>query len=359
MEEKKKLYSKITIALGAFLGGPFVAGFLIRRNFLNLGRKKEGLISIVVGIVSTILMLWAIYLVPESAIYKISVPLMLFISVISYCIAEIIQGDALKRHKEEKKEFYSIFGVIGGVFICGVILAIVVLVPLYFIPEDWSTETYDTEDWNTEIYDTIHSNELEAMRLFDKLDNDSKYEIVQFIEQTGIPKWKENIVLINKISNIENLPEEYQKHNKLLLEYSKLRIKTYELISKAFFNETSEYDEEITKLFNQTDDIINEISINNGYSTLDKSSYDNAIIGKDEVFTLEKYRKIKNGMTYEEVVNIIGFEIEPQSEAGEEGTKSHILTYSYYGDIVKGDNAIVSLVFMGGTLTAKTQTGLE
>jgi hypothetical protein len=84
-------------------------------------------------------------------------------------------------------------------------------------------------------------------------------------------------------------------------------------------------------------------------------------IGKDEVFvfTLEKYRKIKTGMSYEEVINIIGFEIDPVSEGGEEGTMFHTLSYSYYGDIVRGEDAVVGLVFVGGILAGKTQEGLE
>ena len=368
MEEKKKLYSKVAIAIGAYFGGPLVAGILIRRNYLNLGRKKEGLTSLVIGIVSTILMLW---LIPESAIDKISGPLIFLVnSVLAYFVVEIIQGDALKQHKEDKKEFYSIFGVIGGVFIFGLILAIVGIVFLYFIPEDWYTETPDTQSWNVEIYDSIQSNDSEALKLFDKfdwdsrheLDQNSKYEVVRFIEQTGIPKLKENIEIINNMSDIDNLPEEYQKYNKMYLEYSKLRIETYELLSKAISNETSKYDEEIDKRHIRINEIIHEINTTYGYtgSPLNEPSYDNVTIGKDEfILTLEKYRIIKTGMSYEEVINIIGFEIEPTTEIGEEGTMFHTLTYTYYGDIVRGDDAIVVLTFSGGTLGAKTQEGLE
>ena len=91
------------------------------------------------------------------------------------------------------------------------------------------------------------------------LNNNSKYEVVHFIEQTGIPKWKDNVEILNKMSGIENIPEEYQRQNKLLLEYATVRIEAYELIKKAVQDEISEYDEDIIKLHTRIDEIIEEL----------------------------------------------------------------------------------------------------
>jgi len=65
--------------------------------------------------------------------------------------------------------------------------------------------------------------------------------------------------ILNKISNIENIPEEFQRQNKLLLEYTSLRIEASALLSKAIQNETSEYDEELMKKNTRIDEILREL----------------------------------------------------------------------------------------------------
>lgn len=79
-----------------------------------------------------------------------------------------------------------------------------------------------------------------------------------------------------------------------------------------------------------------------------------SITQKQEKMTLEKFNKIKTGMTYKEVVAI----------AGEEGTLSTESSYGnqsmkiYYWYASNGiSNATVS--FMNGKVTAKSQIGLE
>ena len=254
MEEKVKFYSQKGIAIATYFGGPLAAGILIRKNSLNLGREKEGLIALITGIVSTVLLFWGIFQIPDSIMDNIPNALIPAIYTgIIYLIVEKIHGQKLKMHKEEGNEFYSNWKATGIGLICAVVLFGGIFAHAYYTPEDWDVETYDTE------LKKVNSNELEAMKVFDMLNNRSKYEIVYFIEHTGIPKWQENIEILNKISNIENIPEEFQKQNKLLLEYSTLRIEAYELMSKAILNESSEFDEEIIKRHTRIDEIISEL----------------------------------------------------------------------------------------------------
>ena len=251
MEEKIKLYSKNAIAFATFLGGPVAAGILIRRNSLNLGREKEGLIALIVGIISTTAL---IFLIPDSLIeIASSASITGIYTGIIFLIVEKIHGKILKKHKEEKNEFYSNWKAAGIGFICMAVILGTALAIDHFTAEDWDVETYNSE------ISRFENNDLEAMKLFDMLDSASKDEIAYFIEQTGIPKWKENIEIIDKISGIENISAKYQKQNQLLLEYCKLRIEAYELISKAILNETSEYDEEIIKRHTRIDEIIDKL----------------------------------------------------------------------------------------------------
>jgi len=70
-----------------------------------------------------------------------------------------------------------------------------------------------------------------------------------------------------------------------------------------------------------------------------------------------EFDAIKTGMTYEEVVEIIGSEGEVMSETGEEGTDLHTIIYSWDGEGEIGANA--NFTFQGGKLQNKAQFGLK
>ncbi|BDG48752.1 DUF3862 domain-containing protein [Parageobacillus sp. KH3-4] len=78
---------------------------------------------------------------------------------------------------------------------------------------------------------------------------------------------------------------------------------------------------------------------------------------KKGVVTKEKFEQIKDGMTYEEVVKIIGAEGNLVSETGEKGTPTHTAIYEFEGDGSFGANA--NFTFQGGKLVNKSQFGIE
>ncbi|WP_203363042.1 DUF3862 domain-containing protein [Bacillus sp. REN10] len=77
----------------------------------------------------------------------------------------------------------------------------------------------------------------------------------------------------------------------------------------------------------------------------------------DAKISLKEFEQIQNGMTYEEVAEIIGGEGEKQSETGSPGTDLHTVIYSYNGE--KGIGANANFTFQGGKLMNKAQFGLE
>lgn len=252
-ENNTKLYSHTGIAIATYFGGPLAAGVLVRKNSINLGKKRQGLYALIIGIVSTILLFIGIFQIPENIIDKVPNAIIPFVYTgIIYLIVEKIHGDKLKKQKQEG-EFYSNWKATGIGLVCSVILVGGIFAFAYFQPQDWDADKYDTgiEQYN--------NNEAIAMKLFDMLDNNSQQEIAYFIEHTGIPKWKESIQIMNEINSIENIPVEFQKQNRLLLEYSQLRIEAYELISKAVLEETSEYDSEIIQRHTRIDKIISQL----------------------------------------------------------------------------------------------------
>jgi hypothetical protein len=80
---------------------------------------------------------------------------------------------------------------------------------------------------------------------------------------------------------------------------------------------------------------------------------------KKEVAGISKaeFEKIQTGMTYEEVVKIIGTEGELMSEVGEKGTEYYTVMYSWDGE--KGFGANANATFQGGKMMSKAQFGLE
>jgi hypothetical protein len=73
---------------------------------------------------------------------------------------------------------------------------------------------------------------------------------------------------------------------------------------------------------------------------------------KDEV-TMEEFKKIKNGMTYEEVVKIIGFEGTEMSSTEIGGIKT--IMYSWQND----DGSNMNAMFQNNKLNTKAQFGLK
>ncbi len=69
--------------------------------------------------------------------------------------------------------------------------------------------------------------------------------------------------------------------------------------------------------------------------------------------TLDKYNQIKNGMSYKEVVDIMGSEGVQQSSSGE--GKYKVETYKWDGEQYQ----FISVVFMGDKVYSKVQAGVK
>lgn len=72
--------------------------------------------------------------------------------------------------------------------------------------------------------------------------------------------------------------------------------------------------------------------------------------------TEEKFKQIKDGMTYEEVTKIVGAEGKVISETGSTGDPYHTIMYEFETDGILSSS---TMMFQGGKLTNKAQFGVE
>lgn len=77
----------------------------------------------------------------------------------------------------------------------------------------------------------------------------------------------------------------------------------------------------------------------------------------DPGISMAEFEKVQTGMTYEEVVKIIGGKGEIQSETGAKGDEYYTVGYKWDGEKGFGSNAI--MMFQGNKLDTKAQAGLK
>jgi hypothetical protein len=73
------------------------------------------------------------------------------------------------------------------------------------------------------------------------------------LDEKTIPKWKENVRIINKTNQFENLPSELIEQNGILLKYSELRVQAFELFRKAIKEDTEKYSQQLELIHKQID----------------------------------------------------------------------------------------------------------
>lgn len=93
----------------------------------------------------------------------------------------------------------------------------------------------------------------------------------------------------------------------------------------------------------------------NGNKSTNSTQTSRTVEQKQEKLNLEKFNKIETGMTYQQVVDIIGEEGTVLSESEIANIKTII--YSWNGEGSIGANA--NITFQNGKVTAKAQFGLK
>ncbi|MGV6829835.1 MAG: hypothetical protein ACWA45_10625 [Flavobacteriales bacterium] len=250
-----KLYSSKAISGATFLGGPLAAGYLIGENFKAIDKQTEGRNSLIIGIISTIILFGGIFMIPENIIDKIPRQLIpLIYTGIIWGIVEWKQGDILKAHKENNNSFFSGWRAAGIGFISILILGIGIFGYAFLSTNNELYEKYDTE------LAQFSKNENETLAFYDNLNTETNHSLLKELNDKTIPKWKENIEIINKTNQFENLPSELIKQNEILLKYSELRLQAFELFRQAIKEDTDVYTQQLEQIHMQIDNELKKLN---------------------------------------------------------------------------------------------------
>jgi len=238
-----KLFSSRAISGATFLGGPLAAGYLINKNFKALNKPVEARITLIIGIITTILLFVGLFLLPEKLIESIPRQLIPIIYTgIIWGIVEWKQGDILKIHKENNNSFFSGWRAAGIGFISLLIIGIGILGYALLSIDNDLNEKYDADLAQFSI------NENESLVFYDHLNSKTNYSLLQELDEQVIPNWKQNVDIINRINTIEDLPLELVEQNEILLNYSELRIQAFKLFRKAIKEDTDKYDQQLEEI---------------------------------------------------------------------------------------------------------------
>lgn len=246
MEESTqgRLYSQKGIAIATFFGDSVAAGYLIGKNFKALGKEREGLFSIILGILFTVVLFVALFTLPETVLDQIPNQLIPAVyTLIIYGIVETTQGKDLKVYKAEQREFESNWKASGIGFLWMLVLGVVLVTYIF-------TSSSITEGLNEEVaekMEQISINEERALRFYSMDPNtSSKEELLNAVKDEGIFYWNQNLQLLQEIQKVE-LEESYAQYFNKLFIYTRVRQETYILIMKAIEEETDIYNSKIEK----------------------------------------------------------------------------------------------------------------
>ena len=250
-----KLYSIKSITGATFFGGPLVAGYLINKNYKALERPNDANFSLIVGIIATILLFAGLYMTPAEIIE--SIPSQLVPAVytgIIWGLVEWKQGEILRIHKENNNNFYSGWSAAGIGLISLLIVGIGILGYAYLLTDNQLYNKYDSE------LTQFAKNEKESLNFYEHLDSNTSNLLIQEIDEIAIPKWRENIDIVNRIKTFENLPSELLEQNNKLLEYCELRIQAFQLFRKSLKENTGIYALEIEQIHLKIDEKLKQLN---------------------------------------------------------------------------------------------------
>lgn len=245
-------YSQKGIGIATFLGTPLAASVLIKHNYDQLGDKGKGRIAIILGLIVTIAMFVGIFCVSESNLNRIPrqiIPAVYTLMV--YLIVERFQGNYLKQFEKEGGRYLSNWRAAAVGLFCFLLIIGAILLSAFL---DRTSNAYD------EGMQQFIDNEESAAIVYGQLSSRTSLELINEINFNSIPKWEQNIKLLDSLSTKLDLDPILINRNIMLRKYSELRIQELGFLKQSIILNTNRYDLVIDSLNSEMQEIIEELN---------------------------------------------------------------------------------------------------
>lgn len=251
-----KLYSLSTIMTATFLGSPLAAGFLMRKNYLNLGQAKKANTALILGILVSAILLVAAILIPVVENENlIRIAFIVCSMGVSYLTISRVFASEYQQHEEKEGKYYSAWRGAGIGLLSG-ILAAMPLVGYIFYEQPNIISAFNYETAMIEFSE----NENRALQMYTHMESSSYATVATFIQTTSIPAWERNVAIMDEVAELHDLDEGVKQINVLLAEYCQLRLEECDLFKRAYTENTNQYDNDLARV---------QLQLNNTVSRLD------------------------------------------------------------------------------------------
>ncbi len=141
----QRIYKDRAIWLGAFLGGPLTAGYLIAENFKAFNETDKAKKTWIYAIIATVVVFGGVFLIPEN----VKIPnqiIPLIYTAIAYFLVQHFQGQNISEHINSGGELFGWWRTIA-VAIIGLIITIILIFGFALLSDNvdnasTSTKTY-------------------------------------------------------------------------------------------------------------------------------------------------------------------------------------------------------------------------
>jgi len=251
-----KLFSKKSVLISAFFGGPLAVSILFWKNFKNFEDQRNAQKILYLGSAITIVLFLTLVNLPDEILGKTPHILIPLITVVlsKFLFDKFFKSKIQENTKQRKITYYSDWLAFLIGLICSILLLTLIFIFTFLFPLSEAEKFYE-EKMNVFI-----ENESKSLLFYSKMSNTSDFYLVRELDEVSIPAWEENIKLVKEIQLQEDLPSHLRKKTEHLLEYSELRYELFQFFKKDILSFRNENIFIIDSLHNEIDKKLDKIN---------------------------------------------------------------------------------------------------
>ncbi|WP_051287117.1 hypothetical protein [Algoriphagus mannitolivorans] len=217
--EPLKLFSYFGIDLATLIGGPAAGAIAMWENLNILGQKSLGKTILLGGVLLQLGLFGYLISLPEEHLDQIPTFLIpILSSVLVHLVAYVLMNRELEFHKAAGSPKKSNWRAAGLGLLTG--LATFLLFFLILFAGDLMSTNTQLNDF----YEQFEQNETEALDFYRRLEIDNDQVLSEFVKVVYLPKWEENLRLIQKARRKNSDYPELLEELKILEIYVNKRI---------------------------------------------------------------------------------------------------------------------------------------